>query len=64
MRKIPKAPTEHVDVAIDRMLNEGKELKPKMLLLYENDALMKWEKYQAFVRAGFFDYQAFELCKL
>ena len=34
-----------------------------MLLLYEQDALMKREKHMTFVRAGFTDAQAFELCR-
>lgn len=61
MRKIPAAPTQHLDVAVDRMLRENQELQPKMLLLYEQSALMAREKHMAFVRAGFTDEQAFAL---
>jgi hypothetical protein len=63
MRKIPAAPTQRVDIAIERMLKENQELQPKMFLLFEQSALIAREKHQAFVRVGFTDAQAFELCK-
>lgn len=64
MRKIPVTPTQRVDLAIERRLKENQELRPQLLLLLEQDALMKREKHMAYVNAGFTDDQAFELCKL
>lgn len=61
MRKVPAAPAQRIDVAADRMLKENQELLPKMLLLYEQDALMKRAKHEAFVQSGFTDDQAFAL---
>ena len=61
MRKIPAAPTQRLDIAMARMLQENQELQPQMLLLFEQSALMQREKHLAFVRAGFTDDQAFVL---
>jgi hypothetical protein len=52
MRKIPAAPTQRLDIAMARMLQENQELQPQMLLLFEQSALMQREKHLAFVRAG------------
>lgn len=63
MRKIPAAPQQRLDVAMTRMMQENQELKPQMLLVFEQEALLLHEKYVAFVQAGFTEEQAFVLLR-
>lgn len=63
MRKIPKPPIEPTDALADRLLREFEAGIPKMLLLFRQEAQMRRWKHAEFVKAGFTDEQAFELCK-
>lgn len=63
MNRLPKQRTDSPDEKIEKMLKEIQRLTPQMLLVFQQDALLKREKHMAFVRAGFTDAQAFELCK-
>ena len=49
------------DVLIQRSLQEYQDYRPLVIKMYEQDAGAKFERYMAFVRAGFTEDQAFRM---
>ena len=61
MTKVPQAPTEIIAAEVHRMLQDYQDQRPVLLLMYEHVALVKRDRYTAFINVGFTDSQAFEL---
>ena len=63
MRKVPRATTDSIEAAVQRTVRDYLDQRPAMLLMYEHVALVNRDRQMAFMKAGFTESQAFELCR-